>query len=80
MEEYAKSAAEALEGHPVKVLAAHTQFEIIEGPSVETVVILEFPSTDEAKAWYSGPAYQHALQHRLKGSLYQFVILVEGRK
>jgi uncharacterized protein (DUF1330 family) len=41
------------------------------GPSapaaVEGVVILEFPTFEEAKAWYDSPAYRKVREHRYKG-------------
>jgi uncharacterized protein (DUF1330 family) len=77
MENYVKKAASGFAGHPVKVLASHSHFEVIEGPAVESVIIPEFPSVTDAKAWYNGTAYSKALQHRLKGGQYRCVI-VEG--
>ncbi|SDA36969.1 DUF1330 domain-containing protein, partial [Sphingomonas sp. NFR15] len=41
------------------------------------VVVLEFPSVEEARAWYQSPGYQAALQHRLKATTYR-VIITEG--
>ena len=38
--------------------------EVIEGPWPGTVVILEFPGLDEARAWYASPAYQEILHLR----------------
>ena len=49
----------------------------VEGAGAEGVVILEFPSFEEAQAWYRSPAYQDALQDRLKGAEYR-VMIVEG--
>jgi uncharacterized protein (DUF1330 family) len=40
-------------------------------------VIVQFPSMEEAKAWYESPAYQDAKTHRLKGADYR-VILAKG--
>ena len=40
-------------------------------------MLVEFPDMDAAKAWYHSPAYQDALQHRLKGADYR-VILAQG--
>jgi len=75
MEDYVKKAASGFVGHPVKVLASHTHFEVIEGPAVESVVILEFPSMEAAKLWYKSPVYNEALQHRLKGGEYRCVMV-----
>jgi uncharacterized protein (DUF1330 family) len=43
----------------------------------EGMAILEFPTFEEAKAWYLSPAYQEASKHRFQGGDYRF-ILVEG--
>ena len=50
---------------------------MLEDPEVEGVVILEFPSFDEAKAWYDSPAYREVREHRFRGADYRAVI-VEG--
>jgi uncharacterized protein (DUF1330 family) len=41
------------------------------------VVIVEFPTFAEAKAWYDSPAYREVRRHRFLGSDYRAVI-VEG--
>lgn len=74
---YSKKVGKTLEGHPVEVLAAYGRHEVIEGPEVEGVVILEFPTFAEAKAWYNSPAYREVREHRFRGSVYRGVI-VEG--
>ena len=51
----------------------------VEGTAPESVVLLEFPSVADAKAWYESPAYQAALPHRLKAADYRSII-VEGRR
>ena len=47
----------------------------LEGLPPEGVIILEFPSMEEAQAWYNNPAYQEALPYRLKASSYQTFIV-----
>jgi uncharacterized protein (DUF1330 family) len=39
------------------------------------VVILEFPTFEEAKAWYDSPAYRKVREHRYKGADYRAVIV-----
>jgi len=51
--------------------------EALEGKAPDGVVILEFPTMDEAKAWYNSPAYQEALPFRLKAGNYT-TFFVEG--
>ncbi|HBO44640.1 MAG TPA: DUF1330 domain-containing protein [Planctomycetaceae bacterium] len=77
LDAYSQRAGGTLAGHPVSVLAAYGRHEVLEGPEVEGVVILEFPTIDEAKAWYDSPAYREAREHRFKGADYRAVI-VEG--
>ncbi|MGU2420466.1 DUF1330 domain-containing protein [Burkholderia cenocepacia] len=67
----------SFEGHPIKVLAAYGPQQVLEGAAPEGVVILEFPDTQAARAWYDSPAYQKAAQHRFKGATYR-AVLVEG--
>jgi len=74
---YSQKVGSTLAGHPVSVLAAYGRHEVIEGPEVEGVVILEFPTFAEAKAWYDSPAYRKVREHRFRGADYRAVI-VEG--
>lgn len=64
-----------LDGHPVKILAAYGQHEVVEGPPIEGAVIAEFPTVEAAKAWYFSPAYQDAARHRKKGASYRGFII-----
>ena len=77
LQTYSQKVGDTLSGHPVTVLAAYGRQEVVEGPEVEGVVILEFPSFDEAKAWYDSPAYREVREHRFRGADYRAVI-VEG--
>lgn len=77
LEKYWETVKESLEGRPLKVLAAYGKHTVLEGPEVEGVVIAEFPTLEEARAWYDSPAYQNAAQHRYRGAVYRGLI-VEG--
>ena len=74
---YAPKARAASTGHALSVLAFRGRHRVLEGPQVESVAILEFPTFEEAERWYDSPAYQDALAHRLRGAEYRAVI-VEG--
>lgn len=78
LKQYSAKAPAGLAGHAVKPLAMYGAYEVIEGPEVEGAAILEFPSYEEAKAWYYSPAYQEAVKHRLNGARYRGII-VEGK-
>jgi len=67
----------SLTGHAVTTRAFYGRQEVLEGAAVEGVVILEFPTFEEAKVWYDSPAYRKVREHRYKGADYR-AILVEG--
>jgi uncharacterized protein (DUF1330 family) len=50
---------------------------MLEGEPPQAVLMLEFPSMSDARAWYDSPRYQEALQHRLAGARCR-ALLVEG--
>lgn len=77
LETYWQKAPAAMEGQPIRALAAYGPHVTLEGPDVEGVVIAEFPAVEEARAWYDSPAYQAAAQHRFRGAVYRGLI-VEG--
>ena len=74
---YGQKAGAAAAGHKITPLVFYGDLEVLEGDPAEGVVIVQFPSMDEAKAWYESPAYQEAKAHRLKGADYR-VILAKG--
>jgi uncharacterized protein (DUF1330 family) len=74
---YSAQAPATLAGHPVTPRAFYGPHEVLEGAPVEGVVIIEFPTTADAKAWYNSPAYREVREHRFKGSVYR-VVMVEG--
>jgi uncharacterized protein (DUF1330 family) len=77
LEAYKSNVSATMKDHPFKVLAAYGRHVTLEGPDVEGVVVAEFPSMEEARAWYDSPAYQEAAQHRFRGAVYRGLI-VEG--
>jgi uncharacterized protein (DUF1330 family) len=77
LDTYRKQVGTSLAGHDIKVLANYGPYEVLEGPEVEGVVIVEFPTRAEARAWYESAAYQEAVKHRFMGADYS-AIIVEG--
>ncbi|SEN35617.1 Uncharacterized conserved protein, DUF1330 family [Luteibacter sp. UNCMF331Sha3.1] len=65
------------EGHPITFHALYGEFEVLEGPPIEGMVIVSFPTMAAARDWYHSPAYQAVAQHRFRGATYRCV-LVEG--
>lgn len=74
---YNEGVPPTLHAYGAKVLALYGRHEVLEGDATEGVVIAEFPTFEEAKAWYESPAYVEIRQHRYKGAIYRG-ILVEG--
>jgi uncharacterized protein (DUF1330 family) len=77
METYSGFAAQSMAGHPGKPLAIYGHCETLEGPPLETAVIMEFPTFESAKAWYDSPKYKEAREHRFRGADYR-VFIVQG--
>jgi len=66
-----------MKGHPIEVLVAYGNHEVLEGNPIEGIVIAKFPTVKAAKDWYYSEAYQSVAKHRQKGAIYQGLI-VEG--
>jgi uncharacterized protein (DUF1330 family) len=78
LEDYWAHAASSFEGYSVKPLVAYTPFEALEGEAgAKGVVLVEFPSMDVARRWYTSAAYQEVKQRRLGAAEFE-LILVEG--
>lgn len=78
LEQYKRLAPASFQEHPATILALHGRHQVLEGPAIEEIIILKFPSYEEAEAWYRSPAYQAASEHRFQGGDYRF-ILIEGK-
>lgn len=77
MAEYQRRTREITGDYKLKPLVAYGDIEAVEGKAPDGVVILEFPTAEDARAWYNSPGYQAALPHRLKAANYRAMI-VEG--
>jgi uncharacterized protein (DUF1330 family) len=77
IEEYNRRSPSTVEGHAMKPLAYGGSVETVEGEAPEAVVLVEFPTMEEARNWYFSPAYQAAREYRLKGAAYR-VMFLEG--
>lgn len=75
MEQYANKASAIENKFGLKPLVIYGHMEALEGKAAEGVVLLEFPSLEEAKAWYQSPAYQAALEHRKQAADYRVMLL-----
>ncbi len=74
---YVTGTAAAFTKFGARALARGGRSEVMEGHGRPRVVILEFASLDDARAYYNSPEYQAARQHRLGAADFDSVI-VEG--
>ena len=74
MEQYKQLAPASFHQHPAIFRAIHGRHEVLEGPAAEEIIILEFPSYEEAKACYQSPEYRAASEHRCQTGDYRFII------
>ena len=58
-------------------LVVYGAIESLEGAEPDGMVMLQFPTLEDAKAWYSSPAYQAAIPYRKKGADYR-AFIVQG--
>jgi uncharacterized protein (DUF1330 family) len=77
MEAYSKSNRNTKQDFKLQPLVVYGDFEALEGEAPDGVVLLEFPTMEDAKTWYYSPGYQAAMEHRKRAADYR-VILVEG--
>lgn len=64
--------------HPkLTALVAYGAMEALEGELPDGVVLLQFPTVEDAKDWYNSAAYQAAVPHRQKGADYR-AFIVQG--
>lgn len=61
-------------GHNAQPLALGGRHEVVEGAPTDGVFLMEFPSYEEAVAWYRSSAYQAISQHRFASSDHRFII------
>jgi uncharacterized protein (DUF1330 family) len=77
LDQYKELAPASFKDHPVVFRARHGRQEVLEGAASENILILEFPSYEEAQAWYQSQEYQEASKHRFQGGDYR-IILTDG--
>ena len=75
MDIYTRTGRERPRDPKLKPLAVYGALETIEGEPADGVVILEFPTVEDARNWYYSPEYQAAAEHRRKGAEYRGMIV-----
>lgn len=77
MAEYQRLNRENAGDFKIKPLVVYGATEAVEGKAPDGMVMVEFPTVEDAKAWYNSPGYQAALPHRKKAADYR-AFIVQG--
>ena len=79
MAEYGPKVGELVKKHGGRFIVRGGKMERLEGKEAlpSRVVVVEFPSVEQAKAWYNDPAYGPMIQLRQTGSDAE-IMVVEG--
>jgi len=77
MAEYRNTNRKNAAGFKLTPLVAYGAVEALEGAAPDGVVVLQFPTMEDAKSWYESPAYQAVLPHRKKAADYR-AFIVQG--
>lgn len=77
-EEYKRLSTIAMKAHGAEVCVRGGKTEVLEGDwTPNRVVLLKFPSVEQAKAFYDSPEYRAAIQAR-EGIAVMRMVLIEG--
>lgn len=75
-QKYLDSAKKIFEQYKGKYLAVDDHPMCLEGLWDENrIVLIEFPSKEDFKAWYCSDEYQEILKHRLDGSMCDSILI-----
>lgn len=77
METYRQKVGQMTGQYRLRPLAANGSLHALEGALPDSVIVVEFPTVEEASAWYDSPEYQAAAPHRQRAGDYR-VMIVEG--
>ena len=78
MAKYREWSTKAMQEHGAEVLVRGGEFELLEGPwTPGRLVVLRFPSREQAKAFYNSQTYTHARSIR-EGAGIMRMIVVDG--
>lgn len=76
LNEYLPTAAETIEKHEGTVLVNTTEPDVLEGEwDHSRTVVVEFPSVEAARTWYTDPAYEEVKPIRIETSEYANAVI-----
>ena len=78
-QEYVRRVPATLEAYGGRFIVRGGAYETLEGNwHPQRIVILQFPSVEQARAWHASPAYQEILPIRQRHARTNFLMVVEG--
>ena len=77
LDEYRRLAAESIERYGGRYLVRGGEQQILEGGWAPATIIIEFPTSKAARAWYASPDYATPLHYRDE-ALDRDLVLVDG--
>jgi uncharacterized protein (DUF1330 family) len=76
--EYTQQVPATLEKHGGRFLVRGGQLQVLEGACLPRLVVIEFPSSEQANAWYHSPEYQAILPIRQRNARTTFLAVAPG--
>jgi uncharacterized protein (DUF1330 family) len=77
-EEHRRAGSPSVPQYGGKYIVRGGRVDVLEGDSPPNrIIVIEFPTVDQAKRWYNSPEYQVALKGRLRTADSK-VLIVEG--
>jgi uncharacterized protein (DUF1330 family) len=76
--EYTQQVPGTLERYGGRFLVRGPQLQTREGTPPKRLVVIEFPSAEQANAWYDSPEYQAILPIRKQHARTSFLVIAPG--
>lgn len=82
IKDYRANNGELLEKHGGRILVRGKPAQVLEGtaPDAHAILVVEFPSMENARAWYNDPDYQPLIKLRQTGADVDFLLIEELQK
>ena len=76
--EYTQQVPGTLEKYGGRFIVRGGEPRVLEGSPLPRVVVIEFPSVEQANTWYQSPEYQAILPIRQRNARTSFLVIVPG--
>jgi uncharacterized protein (DUF1330 family) len=76
--EYTRQVPGTLEKYGGRFIVRGGELRVLEGGALPRAVVIEFPDTEQANAWYHSPEYQAILPIRQRNAQTSFLVIAPG--